>query len=347
MALRIGIVGAGAMAEYHAKRLGGLPGLSIAAVCDHLPSRALSFAERFGIPSRFTEPQAMCASGEIDALSVASIDGSHAAPAIAALELGLPVFCEKPMARRLGEALAMEEAARRTKVPALVNFSKRNGGLLGLASSIAASGRVGAPMRLELRYLQSWLLQSSWGDWRSTPRWRWRLLESQSTYGVIGDLGGHLFDAALVLAGAGRGAEPEVLSCSAQRFVPGSGDDLGGEGAFESFEAELALGPLSVSLRAGWRAEGHPDDFSATIFCEDGRIEVSPGRSRSSVLVVDGEGKSLEVEAGPVPSTYELFARLAEERNLPDPDRDPDFSRGLAVQKAIEACSALAGTGSE
>ena len=168
MALRVGIVGAGAMAEYHAKRLGGLPGLSVTAVCDHLPSRARSFAERLGIPSSFTEPGAMCASGEIDAMSVASFDGGHAAPAIAALERGLPVLCEKPMARRLDEAAAMEAAARRARVPALVNFSKRNGGLLGLASSIAASGRLGAPRRLELRYLQSWLLQSSWGDWRST-----------------------------------------------------------------------------------------------------------------------------------------------------------------------------------
>jgi len=237
----------------------------------------------------------------------------------------------------------MEEAARRAGVPALVNFSKRNGGLLELASSVAASGRLGAPERLELGYLQSWLLQSSWGDWRSTPRWKWRLLDSQSTYGVLGDLGAHLFDAALVLGG-GAGAELEVISCRARRFAPGAGDELGGEGAFESFGAELALGALTVSVRAGWREEGHLDDFSAAIICEGGRVEVSPGRSRSSVLVIE-EGGSVEVPAEGGLSTYELFARLAEEGALLDPDRVPDFSRGLAVQKVIEGCAALAGAG--
>jgi predicted dehydrogenase len=368
LSLPIGIVGSGAMAEYHAKRLSGIAGVSIAAVCDHIPGKAREFALSRGIPASFSDPVDMCASGEVDAASIASYDGAHAASAIAALERGLPVFCEKPMARRLDEAESMAVAVRRaasrgaadgaaapgTAVPAIVNFSKRNGGLLDLASSLAAGGRIGGLRRIELGYLQSWLLQDSWGDWRTTPRWRWRLLESQSTYGALGDLGSHLFDAALVLAspslvgeGGGKGARLEARSCSAVRFVPSGEGAPEGRGSFESFEAELALGPVEVAVKAGWRFPGNLDEFKAVLHCEGGRIEVEPGRSRSSLRVVEDGGRSSEVEASPFASTYERFVLLAEGRSSPRQGLDPDFERGLAVQRAIVDCALLAGSDPE
>jgi predicted dehydrogenase len=352
MGLRVGIVGSGAMAEYHAKRFSGLAGVSVAAVCDHIPSKAESFAESFGIPGRFSDPLAMLASGEVDALSIASFDGAHAGAAIAALEGGIPVFCEKPMARRLAEAEAMAGAARRAGVPAIVNFSKRNGGLL--AAALAAEGRLGTLLRLELGYLQSWLLQDAWGDWRTTPRWKWRLSESQSTYGALGDLGSHLFDSALVLAGGGAAAGAgvsaarlEALSCEARRFLPEAEVDLEGGPAFESFVARLALGEVEVSMKAGWACPGYVDEFTATLICEKGRIEVAPGRSRSSVRLYEASGGISDVEAGRVASTYELFVDLCLGRSQPMSGSDPNFERGLAAQRAIVDCARLAGADPE
>jgi predicted dehydrogenase len=354
MGLRVGIAGSGAMAEYHAKRFSGQAGVSVAAVCDHIPSKALSFAESFGIPGRFSDPLAMLSSGEVDALSIASFDGAHAGAAIAALAGGIPVFCEKPMARRLAEAEAMSDAARRAAVPAIVNFSKRNGGLLDAAAALAAEGRLGTLLKLELGYSQSWILQDAWGDWRTTPRWRWRLCESQSTYGVLGDLGSHLFDSALVLAGAGasagagvRAAGLEALSCEAKRFLPEAEGDIEGEPAFESFEARLALGEVEVSVKAGWRRPGYMDEFTAKLICEKGGIEVAPGRSRSSIRVVSASGESRDVEAARVASTYERFVDLCLGRSPPCGGSDPDFERGLAVQRAIVDCARLAGADPE
>jgi predicted dehydrogenase len=343
MGLRIGIVGSGAMAEYHAKRFSSLPEVSLAAVCDHVPSKAEAFARERGMTRHYSDPEAMLASGEVDALSIASFDGAHAGAAIAALERGIPVFCEKPMARRLAEAEAMAVAARRAIAPAIVNFSKRNGGLLALAASVAAGGRLGRLRKLELGYLQSWLLQDAWGDWRTTPRWKWRLTEAQSTFGVLGDLGSHLFDSALVLAGAGAAARLDALSCEAIRFVPEAAGELEGRAAFESFRARLAFGEVEVSVTAGWRVPGHLDEFTAVLICEKGRIEVAPGSSRSSVRVVTASGERAEVEAGRSDSTYERFIDLAMGRSLPDRGMDPDFERGLAVQRTIADCARLAG----
>ena len=181
--LRLGIVGAGAMAEYHAARFAGIEGARVAAVCAHLRPRALAFADSRGLAA-FDDPAEMAASGAVDAISVASLDSWHKTPVLAALVRGLPVFCEKPLARSRAEAREMAEAAAAAGVPALVNFSKRNGGLLSLARALIAQGELGGSLRIRASYLQSWLLQDGWGKWRESARWRWRLSESSSTHGA-------------------------------------------------------------------------------------------------------------------------------------------------------------------
>lgn len=340
--LRLGLVGSGAMADYHAQRFAKIPGLRLAAVCDKSLAKAAAFAEGRGIGASFSDVAAMAASGLVDAVSVASIDGAHEQAALAALDRGLPVFCEKPLARGLEAAEAMAAAARRAGAPAVVNFSKRNGGLLSLARRLAAEGRIGALRGAEFFYLQSWLVQDAWGDWRTTPRWRWRLDEEQSTFGVLGDLGSHLFDAALYVLGGAR-----VLSCAARRFEPAAADlaVLAGRPAFESFEALLETGgpgSPAAAARAGWSVPGRLDSFGLELAGEAGSIRLDFDRSRSRLFLQEGEGgPELELEAPPGPSTYERFAALASGREDPLPGEDIGFERGLEVQRLIDACGRL------
>lgn len=340
--LRLGIVGTGAMADYHAQRFAKIPGLRIAAVCDKSLAKAAAFAEGRGIRASFREVSAMAASGLVDAVSIASIDGAHEQAALAALDRGLPVFCEKPLARGLKAAEAMAAAARRAGAPALVNFSKRNGGLLSLARRLAAEGRIGALRGAEFFYLQSWLIQDAWGDWRTTPRWRWRLDEEQSTWGVIGDLGSHLFDAALYVLGGAK-----VRSCAARRFEPAAADlaSLAGRPAFESFEARLEAegqGALEAGAKAGWSVPGRLDAFGLAITGDSGSMRLDFDRSRSRLFLREGEdGPELGLEAPSVPSTYERFAALASGSEDPLPGEDIDFERGLAVQRLIDGCGRL------
>ena len=343
--LRLGIVGTGAMAEYHAKRFGGIEGARVAAVCDRQRPRALAFAEARGILA-FDDPADMAASGAVDAMSVASRDGWHRAPVLAALGRGLPVFCEKPLARTLEEARAMCAAATAAGAPALVNFSKRNGGLLSLARRVIASGDLGGGLRLELSYLQSWLLQDAWGPWRDGARWKWRLSESHSTHGALGDLGSHLIDAALLLAGEGLTAR----SFSARAFrdlSPPLGEapwEPEGGGAFEAFEARLsAEGPSAVraDIAADWRAEGKLDAFTAGARGEAGVLEIDPERSRDSIVLRRNGEAERELPAEAIPSTYDRFVALSSGSQDPLPDEPIDFARGLAVQELIEGCANL------
>ena len=328
------------MAEYHAKRFAGIEGATVAAVCDHSAEKARDFASACGIGSFFGDPADMAASGSVDAISVAAYDGWHLDPVLAAADRGLPVFCEKPMARRLRDATAMAEAVLRAGVPAVVNFSKRNGGLLGLARRMIADGGLGALRSAEFRYLQSWLLQDAWGDWRSTPRWKWRLSESQSTYGAVGDLGSHLFDAALFLLG-----DCEIRGCASRRFAagPDADCDLPGGPSCESFQAVLAAPTGHAVVSGSWRTRGKLDAFAATLYGETAAIDIDFGRSRTALLryVAPGEAGS-PVEAPKTASTYERFVALARGASDPVVGEPIDFAQGVEVQRLVEACGSCA-----
>ena len=70
-----------------------------------------------------------------------------------------------------------------------------------------ATGAIGTVRHFEASYLQSWLTQPAWGDWRTRPQWLWRLSTAHGSKGVLGDVGIHILDFATFIAGmdAGRG----------------------------------------------------------------------------------------------------------------------------------------------
>lgn len=111
---RFGIIGTNWITEQfiHAGR--ELEGFALQAVYSRTEERACAFADRFGIPDRFTDLDAMLASHTIDAVYIASPNAAHAEQAIRCLRSGKHVLCEKPLASNVKEAIAMIEAAKRS-----------------------------------------------------------------------------------------------------------------------------------------------------------------------------------------------------------------------------------------
>ena len=65
---------------------------------------------------------------------------------------------------------------------------------LAHARRIVKSGHIGALRHVHASYLQSWLVSTAWGDWRTTPMFLWRLSQAHGSTGVLGDIGVHILD---------------------------------------------------------------------------------------------------------------------------------------------------------
>ncbi len=108
--LRIGLIGAGYIAGWHADAVRATPGLRLAAVCDTSPEAGEALARALGVPY-FASVEALIAAGAVDAVHVVTPPSSHAAIALQCLGAGLHVLVEKPFALSGAEAQAMQDAA--------------------------------------------------------------------------------------------------------------------------------------------------------------------------------------------------------------------------------------------
>lgn len=110
--MRTALIGAGRIARQHLAYLGELPGVEVAAVCDLSPATAECAAERFGIPSWFTDHRVMLDDVRPDVVHVTTPPTSHFRLAMDSLEAGAHVIVEKPVTSTLGE---LEALARRAE----------------------------------------------------------------------------------------------------------------------------------------------------------------------------------------------------------------------------------------
>lgn len=123
MSLKIGIIGAGGMLNYHVEGFRQAGG-EIAAVADLNLAAAQRAAKEYNIPRAFDDIAGMLASG-IDAVSIITPNKFHAPLAIQGLEAGLHVYCEKPPALNAAEVKEMIAVAERTGKTLMFNFNNR------------------------------------------------------------------------------------------------------------------------------------------------------------------------------------------------------------------------------
>lgn len=123
--LNVGIIGAGSISGVHFDAYYNNSNVQIYAVCDLNEQRAAEKAARYGAEKVFTDYRELLADPHIDAVSICTWNNSHAEISIAALEAGKHVLCEKPLCKTVEEALAVEEAVRRTNRVYQVGFVRR------------------------------------------------------------------------------------------------------------------------------------------------------------------------------------------------------------------------------
>ena len=113
--MRIGLIGLGRIGAFHAETLSALPSVTSLVVTDVVPAAINSVVERFGVEAVET-PEKLLASG-VDGVVVAAATDAHPELIVAAVEAGVPVFCEKPVAKTMTEGVAVARRIAGSDVP--------------------------------------------------------------------------------------------------------------------------------------------------------------------------------------------------------------------------------------
>jgi predicted dehydrogenase len=183
----------------------------LAAICGRDRAAAEAAAARLGWAAAETDWRALIARDDVDLVDIAAPGDLHAPIAIAALEAGKHVLCEKPLANTLAEAEAMKaaaDAAYPRGARAMVGFNYRRVPALALARRLVEQGRIGPLRHVRAVYLQDWLADPE------TPM-TWRMRAERAGSGALGDLGAHVVDLARYLTGD----EIAVVSAVSATFV--------------------------------------------------------------------------------------------------------------------------------
>lgn len=166
------------------------------------------FARRWGWKFHTTSWRELALDPAIELVDVTTPNDLHAPQAIAMLESGKHVACEKPLADTLEAARAMRDAAKRAKTKTFVWFNYRRCPAVALAFELMREKRLGRVYHVRARYLQSW-------GGPATPM-AWRFQERRAGSGVHGDLNAHCIDLARFLLGE---EIKEVHGALARTFV--------------------------------------------------------------------------------------------------------------------------------
>jgi predicted dehydrogenase len=212
--LRIAMIGHGFMGAAHsqgwrtAPRFFDLPlGTSMQVLVGRSDSAAREAADRWGWAESATDWRAVIERDDIDIVDIVTPGDSHAEIAIAALDAGKHVLCEKPLATTVKEASLMVDAAARARqrgAAAMVGFTYRRVPAATLARDLVAAGRIGDVRQVRASYLQDWLADAE------SPM-TWRLDRDRAGSGALGDIGAHAIDLAQFISGQRLTAVSGVL----------------------------------------------------------------------------------------------------------------------------------------
>src|ERR1700687_5030243 len=146
--LRIGLVGAGYISEFHARAVQRVPNAALVGITDVVPSRADAIASRFNIPHVYPAMEAMMAAGA-SVVHILTPPHTHADLAIAALKNGCDVLVEKPLAMNVEEVDSISAAAAAAQRSVCVNHSLLYDRFVLKALALVRSGAIGVPLSFD------------------------------------------------------------------------------------------------------------------------------------------------------------------------------------------------------
>ena len=257
------------------------------ALCGRSADKVGAAAAQLGWESTETDWKQLLQRDDVALVDICTPGDSHAEIAVAALEAGKHVLCEKPLANTVAEAEEMVAAAERAAsdgVRSMVGFTYRRVPAIVLARRLVAEGRLGEIRHVRAQYLQDWIVDP---DFPLV----WRLQKEHAGSGALGDIGAHIIDLTQYITGQRISSVTAMLETFVtERPLPGSSSGLSASSGDGSGDGAAApeRGAVTVDDAALWLARldgGALGSFEATRF--------ATGRKNAIRIEINGSAGSL------------------------------------------------------
>jgi predicted dehydrogenase len=362
--LGVGLIGTGFMGKCHA-----LAWNSVAAVFGDVPRPRLAVlaevdrdlaqrrAAEFGFARATGDWRDLVADPGVDVVSITAPNAFHPAMAIAALEAGKHVWCEKPMASTLAEAERMAAAARASGRVAVLGYNYIQNPMVGLMRRLLDEGRIGAVNHVRIEMDEDFM-----ADPEAPFSWK---SEASSGHGALDDFAVHPLSLLLVLLGGVRRVCGHMAKPYADRPLAG-----GGRRAVETYDIATTLVELETGAsglvavnRSAWGRKGR---IAIQVFGSKGTIAYDQERMNELQLYTADSPKEMQgfrtILAAPHHPPYDRFIpapghglgfnelKTIECRQLlgrirGEDARVIDFEEGIRIERTVDAMARSAHEG--
>ena len=369
MDIGIGLIGSGFMGRAHAlafRAVGGVFALPrkpvLALLADQPEQRARDAATALGFARATGDWRALVVDSKVDLVCIATPNALHAPMAMAAIAAGKHVYCEKPLATTLDDAIAMTRAARAAGIVTMVGFNYLKNPMIALAREIVQSGEIGVVTGYRGIHAEDFM-----ADPEAPFSWR---CEPDQAGGALADIGSHAIAMARYLLGEVESVAGRLDTIHAERPDGRGGRRAVGVDDQASLLLRFADHPFTASLSASWLARGRDMQLAFELSGTRGALCFTQERFNELRLYkpdqAPGRSGFTTLSAGPLHGEYGAFCpapghqigfndlKTIEVRRLldaiggdsADPSRsDAGFDEALAVTRVMEAARLASATG--
>ena len=351
----IGLVGSGFMGRCHANAFTSVAGVfetpvlpRKAMLADATETLATSMAGALGFEGSTADWKKLIEDDTVEIVAITAPNALHEPIALAAIESGKTVYCEKPLSTTTESALRMTRAAEAAGVLTCVGFNFLRNPIIRFARELLDTGEIGTVTGFRGRHAESYM---------SSPDVPHSFRTDLAGGGALADIGSHIISLARYLLGP----MAEVLGdCRTIHQSRPAGDGSGERRPVIVDDMTHALlrfrSGVSGSIEANWAATGRTMDLSFEISGTKGAIHFTQERMNELHLYrQDGPSSGYtKIEAGPEHPPYGRFCpapghqlgfndlKVIEVAELLNAHAcgtacHPDFREALEVQRTVEA----------
>lgn len=303
--------------------------VEVVAVADVNEQTAKEVAEQFEVPKYYTDHKSMLSEVDLDAVDICTPNLYHKQPAIDALNAGLHVLVEKPIAMNVAEAEEMCAAARKNNKKLMVAQCQRFRADVQLLKKMIDAGELG-----DIYYARVWALRR-----RGVPAWGVFIEKDKQGGGPMIDIGVHMLDMALYLMG-----HPKPVKVSGQCYTKfgrreGVYNPWGVWDPKKYTVEDYASGFVrfdngaTLSIEASFAANIKKDEMNVTLLGTEGGSDIDPFK-----VYKERHNRIIEETPTMLPGVNTYQEEILEFANAIREDRDPLVTgeQALMTQKILD-----------